>query len=45
MAEESIKHITISGRFFAPTFLNHYISPDVNINGHCLKNKFLSKEN
>ena len=39
MAEESIKHITISGRFFASTFLNHYISPDVNINGHCLKNK------
>ena len=38
MTEESIKHITVSGRFFAPTFLNHYISPDVNINGHCLKN-------
>ena len=34
MSEESIENITKSNSFFAPAFVNHYILPDVNFNGH-----------
>ena len=36
MSEESIENITKSGSNFAPTFVNHHLLPDVNLNGHCL---------
>ena len=38
MPEESIENITKSKSLFAQTFVNHYILPDVNFNGHCLRN-------
>ena len=46
MSEESIENITKSGSLFAPTFVNHYVLPDVNFNGHCLINDniFLHKK-
>ena len=36
MSKESIKDITKSDRNFAATFVDHYLLPDININGHCL---------
>ena len=36
MSEEGIENITKSNIIFAPTFVNHYILPDVNFIGHCL---------
>ena len=36
MSEGSIESITKSGSNFAPTFVNHHLLPDVNLNGHCL---------
>ena len=36
MSEEGIKDITKSNSLFAPTFVNDYILPGVNFNGHCL---------
>ena len=42
MSEESIENITKSDSLFAPTFVNHYILPDVKFNGHSLKNNNLS---
>ena len=39
MSEEDIENITKSNSLFAPTFVNHYILPDVNFNRHCLINK------
>ena len=36
MSEGSIESITKSGSNFAPTFVNHDLLPDVNLNGHCL---------
>ena len=38
MPEENIENITKSSSVFAPIFVNHYILPDVNFNGHCLIN-------
>ena len=38
ISEESIRNITKSDSFFAPTFVNHYLFRDVNFNGHCLIN-------
>ena len=38
MSEESIENIAKSNSLFASTFVNHYILPDVNFNGHCLIN-------
>ena len=35
-SEESIENISKSDKLFAPTFVSHYILPDVNFNGHCL---------
>ena len=36
ISEESIENINRSGSLFPPTFVNHYILPDVSFNGHCL---------
>ena len=41
-SEESIENITKSDSFFAPTFVDNYILPDVNLNGHCLINNNVS---
>ena len=38
MSEGNIENITNSDSLFAPTFVNHYILPDVNFNGHYLIN-------
>ena len=38
MSEGNIENITNSDSLFAPTFVNHYILPDVNFNGHYLTN-------
>ena len=38
MSKESIENITKSKSFLAPNFVNHYILPDKNFNGHCLIN-------
>ena len=38
MSEKSIENITESNRLFAPTFVNHYVLPNVNFTGHCLIN-------
>ena len=35
MSEESIENMTKSNNLFAPAFVNHYILPDVQFNGHC----------
>ena len=35
MSEESLENITKSKSLFASAFVNHYILPDVNFNGHC----------
>ena len=43
MSEGSIENITKSDSLFAPTFVNHYILPDVNFNEHCLIFLFLKK--
>ena len=42
MSEESIENITTSSSLFATTFINHYILPDVNFNGHRLINNNIS---
>ena len=38
MSEGNIENITNSDSLFAPTFVNQYILPDVNFNGHYLIN-------
>ena len=38
LSEENIENITKSHSNFAPTFVDHYLLPDININGHCLIN-------
>ena len=41
MSEENIKNMTKSDSTFAPTFVDHYLLPNINFNGHCLiKNDF-----
>ena len=42
MSEENIENITKSDSNFAPTFVNHYVLPDINFNGHCLINNNIS---
>ena len=42
MSKESIENITKSNSAFAPSFVNHYILPDVNFNGLCLINNDIS---
>ena len=34
--EESIENITKSDSNFAPTFVDHHVLPDINLNGLCL---------
>ena len=36
MSEENIENITKSDSDFAPTFVDHHLSPDKDFNGHCL---------
>ena len=36
MSEEGIGNITKWNSLFAPTFVNHYMLPDVYFHGHCL---------
>ena len=36
MSEENIENLTKSDNNFAPTFVDHYLLPDINFNGHCL---------
>ena len=36
MSEENIENITKSDSNFAPNFVDHYLLPDINFNGHCL---------
>ena len=36
MSEENIENITKPNSNFAPTFVDHYVLPDTNFNGHCL---------
>ena len=36
MSEENIKNMTKSDSTFAPTFVDHYLLPNINFNGHCL---------
>ena len=38
ISEENIEHITKPERSFAPTFVDHNVLPDINLNGHCLIN-------
>ena len=42
MSEENIKNITKPGSYFAPTFVDHHVLPDINFNGHCLINNNIS---
>ena len=34
--EENVENITKSDNNFAPTFVHHYVLPDINFNGHFL---------
>ena len=36
MSEENIENITKSDSNFVPTFVYHYLLPDIKFNGHCL---------
>ena len=36
MSEESFEIICESDSYFAPTFVDHLLLPDLNFNGHCL---------
>ena len=38
MSEENIENITKSESNFVPTFVNHHVLPDINIDRHCLVN-------
>ena len=38
MSEENIENITKSDSNFTPIFVDHYVSPDINFNGHFLIN-------
>ena len=42
MSEENTENITKSKRSFAPTFVDHYVLPDINFNGHCLMKNNIS---
>ena len=35
MLEENIENITKLDSKLAPTFVDHYLLPDINFNGHC----------
>ena len=36
ISKESIENKTRSDSNFAPTFVDHHLLPNMNINGHCL---------
>ena len=36
MSEDNFENMTKSDINFAPIFVDHYLLPDVNLNGHCL---------
>ena len=40
MSGENIENITKSDSNFAPTFVDHHILPDININGQLFKKIF-----
>ena len=42
MSKENIENVTKSDTNSAPTFIDHYILPDINFNGHGLINKNIS---
>ena len=42
MSEKSIENITKPDSNFAPTFANHHLLPELNLNGHCLINNNVS---
>ena len=42
MSEESIENKTKSGSNFATIFVHYRVLPDVNFNGHCLRNNDIS---
>ena len=42
MSEESIENVTKSDSNFAPSFVDHYLLPDINFHGHCLINNKIS---
>ena len=42
MSDESIENITKLDSKFARTFVNHYLLPEINFNGHCFINNNIS---
>ena len=42
MQEEHTENITKSDSNFAPTFVDHHVFYDINLNGHCLINSNIS---
>ena len=42
MLEENIENITKSDINFVPTFVNHHVLSDINLNGNCLINNKIS---
>ena len=46
MSEENTENVTKSNCTFAPVFVDHYVLPDLNFNGHCLteNNIFILKK-
>ena len=40
--KENIESITRSDSNFVPTFVDHYLLPDINFNGNCLINNNIS---
>ena len=42
ISEENVENKTKSGSFFALSFVDHHVLPDINFNGHCLTNNNIS---
>ena len=42
MSDKNIENITKSDSNFAPTFVDNYVLPEINFNGHCLIKKNIS---
>ena len=42
MSEENIEIITKSDSNYAPSFVDYYVLPGINFNGHCLINSNIS---
>ena len=38
MSEENVEHITKSDSNLSPTFIDHHLLLDINLDGHCLIN-------